>query len=76
MVEPVRRKPCTVLKPIFILLSVLPVFVLVKSLLFKRHSGMRVAVSNFNKQVGYLAAGIATLLVVLTLYHFASAWLR
>jgi hypothetical protein len=65
-----------VLKIALFLVSAVPVFLLVKSLLFKRHSGMRVAVSNFNKQVGYLAAGIATLLVVLTLYHFASAWLR
>jgi len=65
-----------VLKIALFLVSAVPVFLLVKSLLFKRHSGMRVAVSNFNKQVGYLAAGIATLLVVLTLYHLASAWLR
>ena len=64
------------LKIALFLVSALPVFLLVKSLLFKRHSGMRVAVSNFNKQVGYLSAGIATLLVVLTLYHFASAWFR
>ncbi len=63
------------LKAIFILLSVLPVFVLVKSLLFKRHAGMKMAVSNFNRQVGYLSVGIATLLVVSTLYHFAHAWL-
>ena len=64
------------LKIALFLVSAVPVFLLVKSLLFKRHSGMRVAVSNLNKQVGYLSAGIATLLVVLTLYHFASAWLR
>ena len=58
------------------LVSALPVFLLVKSLVFKRHSGVRLAVSNFNKQVGYLSAGIATILVVLTLYHFVSAWFR
>jgi hypothetical protein len=48
----------------------------VKALLFKRHSGAKAAVSNFSKQVGYLSAGIATFLVVMTLVHFASAWFR
>jgi hypothetical protein len=65
-----------VIKIALFLLSALPVFLLVKSLVFKRHSGVRLAVSNFNKQVGYLSAGIATILLVLTLYHFASAWFR
>ena len=58
------------------LVSALPVFLLVKSLMFKRHSGVRLAVSNFNKQVGYLSAGIAIILAVLTLYHFVSVWFR
>ena len=57
-------------------MSALPVFLLVKSLMFKRHSGVRLAVSNFNKQVGYLSAGIAIILAVLTLYHFVSVWFR
>ena len=58
------------------LVSALPVFLLVKSLMFKRHSGVRLSVSNFNKQVGYLSAGIAIILAVLTLYHFVSVWFR
>lgn len=49
---------------------------LVKSLLFKRHAGAKAAVSNFSKQVGYLATGIGTILVVATFYHFAHAWFR
>ena len=64
------------LKIVLFLVSAAPIFLLVKSLLFKRHSGAKAAVSNFNKQVGYLSAGIATFLVVMTLVHFASAWFR
>jgi len=64
------------LKIILFLVSVLPVAVLVKSLLFKRHAGAKAAVSHFSKQVGYLATGIGTILVVATFYHFVHAWLR
>ena len=34
------------------LVSVVPVFLLVKSLLFKRSAGAKAAVSNFSRQVG------------------------
>ena len=64
------------LKILVFLMSALPVFLLVKSLLFKRNAGRKAAVSNFSKQVGYLATGIGTVLVVATLYQFANAWLR
>ena len=64
------------LKIIVFLASVLPIFLLVKSLLFKRKAGPKAAVSNFSKQVGYLATGIGTVLTVTTLYHFVNAWLR
>ena len=63
------------IKALLFLVSLLPVFLLVKSLLFKRSAGAKVAVSNFSRQVGYLATGIAALLGVATLYHFAKAWL-
>ena len=63
-------------KVLLFLVSVLPVFLLVKTLLFKRSAGAKAAVSNFSRQVGYLATGIAAVLGVATLYHFANAWLR
>jgi len=47
-----------------------------QSLLFKRSTGAKAAVSNFSRQVGYLATGIAAVLGAATLYHFANAWLR
>jgi hypothetical protein len=49
---------------------------LAKSLLFKCSDGAKAAVSNFSKQVGYLAVGIGAVLVAATLYHFANAALR
>jgi len=53
-----------------------PLALLVTSLLLKRSAGAKAAVSNFSRQVGYLATGIAAVLVAATLYHFANAWLR
>ena len=64
------------LKALLFLVSVLPVALLVKSLLFKRSTGAKAAVSNFSRQVGYLATGIAAVLGAATLYHFVNAWLR
>jgi len=64
------------LKAFLFLVSVLPVFLLVKSLLFKRSDGAKAAVSSFSRQVGYLATGIAAVLGAATFYHFANAWLR
>ena len=49
-------------------------FLLVKSLLFKRSAGAKAAVSNFSRQVGYLATGIGAVLVAATLYHFVNDW--
>ena len=40
------------LKALLFLVSVLPVFLLVKSLLFKRSTGAKAAVSNFSRLVG------------------------
>ena len=40
---------------------------LVKSLHFKRTAGAKVTVSNFGRQVWYLATGIGALLVTATL---------
>ena len=71
-----QRKPPTLLKTMLFLVSVVPVFLLVKSLLFKRSAGAKAAVSNFSKQVGYLATGIAAVLGAATLYHFVNSWLR
>ena len=51
-------------------------FLLVKSLLFKRSAGAKAAVSNFSRQVGYLATGIAAVLGAATLYHLVNAWFR
>jgi hypothetical protein len=64
------------LKTLLFLASVLPLFLLVKSLLFKRSAGPKAAVSNFSRQVGYLATVIAAVLGAATLYHFANAWLQ
>ena len=64
------------LKALLFLVSLLPVFLLVKSLLFKRSTGAKAAVSNFSRQVGYLATGIAAVLGAATLYHFVNAWFR
>ena len=74
--EPHHRKAFCLLKALVFLVSALPLFLLVKSLLFKRHAGPKAAVSNFSKQVGYLATGIGTVLVMATLYQFVNAWLR
>ncbi len=70
------RKPPTLLKTMLFLVSVVPVFLLVKSLLFKRSAGAKAAVSNFSRQVGYLATGIGAILVSATIYHVVNAWLR
>ena len=64
------------LRTILFLLSVLPVFLLVKSLLFKRSAGAKAAVSSFSRQVGYLATGIAAVLGAAMLYHLVNAWFR
>ena len=64
------------LKALLFLVSVLPVALLLKSLLFKRSAGAKAAVSNFSKQVGYLATGIGAILVAATTYHFVNAWFR
>lgn len=74
--EPRHRKAFSLLKTLVFLVSALPVFLLVKSLLFKRNAGPKAAVSNFSKQVGYLATGIGTVLVIATLYQLVNAWLR
>ena len=63
------------LKAILFLVSVLPVALLVKSLLFKRSAGAKAAVSNFSRQVGYLATGIGAVLGAATLFHFVNALL-
>ena len=70
------RQPPALLKAFLFLVSVLPVFLLVKSLLFKRSGGAKAAVSNFSRQEGYLATGIAAVFGAATLDHFANAWLR
>jgi hypothetical protein len=70
------RKPPTLLKPLLVLVSILPLALLVKSLHFKRTAGAKVTVSNFGRQVGYLATGIAAVLGAATLYHFVNSWLR
>ena len=54
----------------------LPVALLLKSLLLKRSAGAKAAVSNFSRQVGYLATGTAAVLVAATLYHFINAWFK
>lgn len=61
-------KPPALLKTILFLVSVLPVFLLVKSLLFKRRARAKAAVSDFSKQVGYLATGIGGILAAATLF--------
>ena len=69
-------KAACLAETILFLVSVLPLFLLVKSLLFKRSIGAKAAVSSFSRQVGYLATGIAAVLGAATLYHFANVWLR
>ena len=69
-----QRKPPNLLKALLFLVSFVPVFLLVKSLLFKRSTGAKAAVSNFSRQVGYLATGIGGILVAATIYHFVHAW--
>ncbi len=68
------RQPPALLKALAFLVSVLPMFLLVKSLLFKRSAGAKAAVSNFSRQVGYLATGIGAILGAATLYHLVNAW--
>ena len=49
-------------------------FLLVKSLLFKRSAGAKAAVSNFSRQVGYLATGIAAVLGAVMVYRLMMSW--
>ncbi len=70
----IQRKQHALLKTILFLVSVLPVALLVKSLLFKRSTDAKAAVSNFSRQIGYLATGIAAIFGAAALYHFVIAW--
>ncbi len=66
------RKANRVLKILLFLASALPVFLLIKSVLFKRSRGLKAAASNFDRQVGYLSVGIAAVLGVFVIYYILS----
>ena len=64
-----------VLKFLVFAASAVPVFVFIKSVLFRRSPTLRAASSQFDRQIGYLATGIVTLAVVSVIYVFLHNWL-
>ena len=67
--RPVQRPP--LLKIIVYLASAIPVFLFVRSVFFRRSEALKAASSSFNRQVGYLAAGILSILAISVIYFLA-----
>lgn len=63
------------LKILLYLASAVPVFLFVKTVFFKRSHALKAASSNFDKQVGYLALAILTILGASVVYFLIHTWM-